>query len=255
MAACLRTRHLHALCGAPLGAVRSLHDDLWVPNWSSTSGGLGIFVDQSAKPIVASEAKAGLGRWRQWPEWCCVPQGAVGAVLVEMRRVLGQYVFEVAPVEDQYSVEQLAADGADPSFGDRVRAGRAHRCAQDADAFAGEHGIKDVGELGIPVPDQELQRCHAFAEVHQQIPCLLSHPRSARAGRDSQKMHAAGGMFHEKQHIQSLAQQCVDAEKVGGNNALCLGGQECRQVGPSRRGAGSMPARLRIDHTVLGAIG
>jgi hypothetical protein len=33
----------------------------------------------------------------------------VGAVLVEMRRVLGQYVFEMAPVEDQYSVEQLAA--------------------------------------------------------------------------------------------------------------------------------------------------
>jgi hypothetical protein len=29
-------------------------------------------------------------------------------------------VFEVAAVDDQYSVEQLAADGADPSFGDRV---------------------------------------------------------------------------------------------------------------------------------------
>jgi hypothetical protein len=37
-----------------------------------------------------------------------------------MRCVLGQCVFEVALVEDQYSVEQLAADGADPSFGDRV---------------------------------------------------------------------------------------------------------------------------------------
>jgi hypothetical protein len=30
-------------------------------------------------------------------------------VLVEMRRVLGQYMFEVAPVEDQYSVEQFSA--------------------------------------------------------------------------------------------------------------------------------------------------
>src|SRR5438105_6981555 len=98
---------------------------LWVPNWSPTSCDLGIFVDQPAKPIVASEAKAGLGRGRwQWPKWCCMLQGAVGTVLVEMRRVLGQYVFEVTPVEDQYSVEQLAADGADPSFGDRVRSGR-----------------------------------------------------------------------------------------------------------------------------------
>jgi hypothetical protein len=56
-----------------------------------------------------------------------VLQSAVGAVLVEMRRVLGQYVFEMAPVEDQYSVEHLAADGADPSFGDGVRAGCPHR--------------------------------------------------------------------------------------------------------------------------------
>jgi hypothetical protein len=39
-----------------------------------------------------------------------VLQGAVGTVLVEMRRVLGQDVFKMAPVKDQYSVEQLAAD-------------------------------------------------------------------------------------------------------------------------------------------------
>jgi hypothetical protein len=129
---------------------------VWVPNWSFTSSDLGIFVDQSAKPIVASEAKAGLGRRRrQWLEWCCVPQGAVGAVLVEMRRVLGQDVFKMAPVEDQNSVQQLAADGANPSLSDRVGSGRPHRCAQDADAFAGEHGIKDVSELGIPIADQE----------------------------------------------------------------------------------------------------
>jgi hypothetical protein len=30
-----------------------------VPNWSSTSGGLGIFVYQSAEPVATSEAKAG----------------------------------------------------------------------------------------------------------------------------------------------------------------------------------------------------
>ena len=32
---------------------------LWVPNRSSTSGDLGIFVDQPAEPVAASEAKAG----------------------------------------------------------------------------------------------------------------------------------------------------------------------------------------------------
>jgi hypothetical protein len=62
---------------------------------------LGIFVDQSAEPVVTVDAKVGLGRGRwYWPKWCCVLQGAVGAVLVEMRCILGEYVFEVAPVED-----------------------------------------------------------------------------------------------------------------------------------------------------------
>jgi hypothetical protein len=179
----------------------------------------------------------------------------VGAVVVEMRCVLGQCVFEVALVEDQYSVEQLAADGADPSFGDRVSSGRPHRCAQDADAFTGEYGIEDVSELGIPVADQELESCHALAEVHQQIPRLLSHPGSARVRGDSKKMHAAGSVLHEEQDIQPLAQQCVDAEEVGGENPCAWAARNCLQVGPSRRGAGSMPARLRIDQTVLGAIG
>jgi hypothetical protein len=200
---------------------------LWVPNWSSISCDLGIFVDQPAEPIATSEAKAGLDRRRrQWSKWCCVLQGAVGTVLVEMRRVLGQYVFEVVPVEDQYSVEQLAADGADPAFGDRVRSRRLHQCAQDADAFAGEHGIEDVGELAVVILDQELESGHALAEVHQQIPRLLSNPGSARIGRDSQKMHAAAGVLHEEQDIQPLTQQRVDAEKVGGDNALCLDGQK-----------------------------
>jgi hypothetical protein len=70
------------------------------------------------------------------------------------------------------------------------------------------------------------------------------------------KVHAAGSVLDEEQDIQPLAQQRVDAKKVGGENAVGLAGEELSlQVGPSRRGAGSMPARLRIDHTVLGAIG
>ncbi|MDT5000435.1 MAG: hypothetical protein QOK12_2540 [Mycobacterium sp.] len=41
-------------------------------------------------------------------------------MVVEVRHVLAQHCLEVAAVEDQHPVEQFAADGADPSFGDRV---------------------------------------------------------------------------------------------------------------------------------------
>ena len=51
-------------------------------------------------------------------------------------------------------------------------------------------------------------------------------------------------MLYEEQDIEPLEQQRVDAEEVGGENALCLGGRNCLQVGPLRRGAGSMPARV-----------
>jgi hypothetical protein len=38
-------------------------------------------------------------------------QCPVGAMGVEVCHVLGQYVFEVSAVEDQHSVEYLAAEG------------------------------------------------------------------------------------------------------------------------------------------------
>jgi hypothetical protein len=82
-------------------------------------------------------------------EWRCLVQCAVRPVGVEVRHVLGQHGPKLAPVEDEHPVQQLAADGADPSFGDSVCPGRAHRCAQDADGFAGEHGIDYAGELAV----------------------------------------------------------------------------------------------------------
>jgi hypothetical protein len=73
---------------------------LWVPDWSSTLCGLGIFVYQSAESIATSEARLGWRRrWWEWPEWCCVPQGAV-AMVVEVRHVLGQHCGEMAAVND-----------------------------------------------------------------------------------------------------------------------------------------------------------
>jgi hypothetical protein len=42
---------------------------------------------------------------------------------------------------------------------------------------------------------------HALAEVHQQIPRLLSNPGSAGVRGDSKKVHAAGGVLHEEQDM------------------------------------------------------
>jgi hypothetical protein len=50
-------------------------------------------------------------------------QGAVWAMVVEMRHVLGQHRHQMATVNYQDPVQQFTANRSDPSFGDRVRLG------------------------------------------------------------------------------------------------------------------------------------
>jgi hypothetical protein len=100
---------------------------------------------------------------------------------------------------------------------------------------------------------KNLNRSRAVAEIHQQVACLLGDPGSGWVRGDTQQVHAAGGMLDDEQNVEPVPQQRVDAQEVRGENAVCLGAQEFGQLAPSRRGAGSMPARFRIDHTVQGA--
>src|SRR4051812_29239292 len=107
-------------------------------------------------------------------------------MVVIVRYVLGQHCREMAAVDDQYPVEKFAADSGDPSFGDRVRLGSPHWCAQDANALAGEHGIKSTGELAVAVPNQKPKLGCAVAEVHQKVARLLGNPGTIGVGSDFQ---------------------------------------------------------------------
>jgi hypothetical protein len=60
----------------------------------------------------------------------CLVQFSVRPVGVEVHHVLGQHCPKLALVEDQHPIQQLAADGADPSLGDGVRPRCPHRGAQ-----------------------------------------------------------------------------------------------------------------------------
>jgi hypothetical protein len=227
---------------------------VWVPNWSSTSCDLGVFVDQSTEPIAASDAKRGRRRrgWKRLERRCLV-QCSVRPVGVEVRHVLGQHRRKLALVEDQHPIQQLAAYGADPAFGDCVRAGRLHRGAQDADGLAGEHGIENGGELAVAIPDEEPEPSRAVAEVHQEVAGLLGDPGSGRVCGDAQQVHAASGVLDDEQNIERCPGSVSAQKKSVARMPCAWARRNCRQLGPSRRGAGSMPARFRIDHTVLGA--
>ena len=80
-----------------------------------------------------------------------------------MLDVLLQHRRKVAGSGDQDVVEAFAAEGADPAFGDGIRAGCSNWGAQDTDVGAGEHGVEGGGELGIAVAGELIGLGHAVA--------------------------------------------------------------------------------------------
>ena len=62
---------------------------------------------------------------------------------------------------------------------------------------------------------------------------------------------AATPQLDDEQHLQPLQQHPLNGEQVTSEDAGRRVAQNSRQDGPARRGAGSIPARYRIRHTVL----
>jgi hypothetical protein len=105
-------------------------------------------------------------------------QGPMRTVAVEMIGVDLQHGFEMASGEDQQPVCALAADAAYPALGEGVCSWALRWCPQHSDAGRREDGVEGVGELGVPVPDEEAKTVGPVVQVHEQIPGLLRHPRA-----------------------------------------------------------------------------
>jgi hypothetical protein len=104
-----------------------------------------------------------------------------------------------------------------------------------------EHRIEGRGELGVPIPDQELQAASVIIDAHQQVVRLLDHllPRGMRG--DPGQVHPAGAVLDEEQHIQAAQEHGVDMEEVRGQNRLRLGVQERPPGLPGRPTTASVP--------------
>ena len=85
-------------------------------------------------------------------------------VCVVVVDVDAQDVFELSAACDQEPVEAVAADGADPALGERVRVRGPERCADDLDALASEDVVEGAAEFAVAVVDQEPGRCRSLRE-------------------------------------------------------------------------------------------
>src|SRR6266567_2066644 len=102
-------------------------------------------------------------------------------MFVVVRHIAHQRL-QLPVTNNQHPVEQLTADGADPPFRERVRPRRPYGCAEDPDALGAEDRIEAVGELGVPVADEEPELSDVVPKVHEQVAGLLGYPSLPECG-------------------------------------------------------------------------
>jgi Helix-turn-helix of DDE superfamily endonuclease len=219
-----------------------------------TSRDLGVFVDQTAEPVPSQDPdiRAQGGRMLA-PGRRALVERPVRAMDVTVIDVLAQDQLQARLAGDQHPVQALAPGAGYPPLRDRVHSGRPDRGPDDPHADRSEHGVERSGELGVPVTDQELEVVSAALEVHQEVAGLLSHPLTCGVGGDPGQVHAPGAVLDEEQDVQAPQEHGIDVEEIRGEVVSACPARNTRQASPDRRGAGSMPASLRICHTVDGA--
>jgi len=64
------------------------------------------------------------------------------------------------------------------------------------------------------------------AEIDQEVPGALGHPRSVWVAGDPEQPHPAGGELDDEEEVEAAEQDGVDVGEVAGQDAAGLGGQE-----------------------------
>src|ERR1039458_6055795 len=135
---------------------------------------------------------------------------------------------EVTVAEDQGPVEAFASEGADHPLADGVRPGSTDGGLHDSDAIGSENLVEGPWELGVTIPDQELDRRRPLGQLVAEVRSLLGAPGGDRAGRDACHPDDPGVHLDEHEHVEAAQQHGVDAEEVTGHDALGLGTEELR---------------------------
>ena len=94
---------------------------------------------------------------RPWYRWC-QPESAMWPMGVVVVNVDAQDALELPAAGDEELVEAVAADGADPAFGERVGLRRPKWGADDLDAVASEDLVEDTAELAVSVVNQTAEQ-------------------------------------------------------------------------------------------------
>lgn len=124
----------------------------------------------------------------------------------------------MAATEHQHVIQTFVSNGAYPALRDRVRLRRPERRLDHFHALAAHELIERARELGVAIVHQEAHVLQPLLD--RQVAALLGNPRTVGVWGDSSEVNATRPQLNARR------------------NSL--------HDGPSRRGAGPRPARLRI---------
>ncbi len=144
-----------------------------------------MFADQTAEPVPPQDPAIRVRNGRTLtPSGRPLAERPVRTMNVMVLDVLTQDQPQAPLAGYQHPVQALAPGAGNPPLRDRVRPRRPDRRLDDPHTSSGEHRVKGRRELGVPVPDQELQPVRAVPEAHRQVAGLLGYPLPRRVGGD-----------------------------------------------------------------------
>ena len=131
-------------------------------------------------------------------------------------------LLQMLVVEDQEPIQTLRANSPHEPFRDPVGLRGPKRRANDLHSIALEDPVKTLGELLIPIANQEAERFLALRQRPRQLPGLLRHPWPARSGCAPREMHATSAELDEEEHVEPLQPDRLHGEEIDGEQALAM---------------------------------
>jgi hypothetical protein len=102
----------------------------------------------------------GAGTPRSMPRW---------GLLVVVAGVLPGDSFEVPFIQDEQPVEAFGTNGPHPTLRVGIGPRRSDACLDHPDALGAKHLVEGRRELGVPIPDPELDISPAVGQVTHQV--------------------------------------------------------------------------------------
>ena len=167
---------------------------------------------------------------------CSLVEVPVWAVLVVVLDEVVEEPVELVLVPDQGAIQELMADGTNPTFSESVGLWRTWRRSDRFGADGGEHMVERSGVLAGAVTDHEPDR---FAVAQEEVAGGLGGPGPGGVGGDAGEVDASGVDLDEEQHVKAAEGDGVDTEEVCCDHGVGLAVDELAPCG-------SGPIRCRL---------